>query len=151
EVLEDALIDYEGTLFVISHERYFLNGVTNKILELTEEGISEYLGNYDYYLEKKNETIVEEEGEFKTKTQIKLERKKEKEKQQLYRRKKKEIANLEKLIEQKEINIDKLDQLLCNPEIYDEPNQAIELSKEREELQLKLDYLYDEWIILTEE
>lgn len=151
EVLEDALIDYEGTLFVISHDRYFLNRVTNKILELTEEGISEYLGNYDYYLEKKNETIVEEEGEFKTKTQIKLERKKEKEKQQLYRRKKKEIANLEKLIEQKEINIDKLDQLLCNPEIYDEPDKAIELSKEREELQLKLDYLYDEWIILTEE
>ena len=46
EVLEDAILDYEGTLFVISHDRYFLNRVTDKILELTEEGITEYLGNY---------------------------------------------------------------------------------------------------------
>ena len=55
EVLEDALKDYDGTLLVISHDRYFLNKVANKILELTEEGITEYLGNYEYYLEKKNE------------------------------------------------------------------------------------------------
>ncbi len=76
EVLEDALIDYEGTIFVISHDRYFLNRVTNKILEMTEEGIVEYLGNYDYYLEKKNEIVIEDNEEYKTKTQIKLERKK---------------------------------------------------------------------------
>ena len=63
-------------LLVISHDRYFLNKVTDKILEMTEDGIIEYLGNYDYYLEKKNETVIEEDEEFKTKTQIKLERKK---------------------------------------------------------------------------
>ena len=57
----------------------FLNRVTNKILELTEEGIKEYFGNYDYYLEKKNEIVIKEDKELKTKTQIKLERKKERE------------------------------------------------------------------------
>ena len=150
EVLEDALIDYEGTVLVISHDRYFLNKVTDKILEMTEDGIIEYLGNYDYYLEKKNEVIIEEDEELKTKTQIKLERKKEREKQKLYRKKKKQIENLEDLIEKNEMELENLDNLLCDPKIYEEPENALELSQKREELQLKLDKLYDEWIILTE-
>ena len=151
EVLEDALIEYEGTVLVISHDRYFLNKVADKILEMTEDGIIEYLGNYDYYLEKKNETVIEEDEEFKTKTQIKLERKKEREKQKLYRKKKNKIENLENLIEKNEIKIENLDKLLCDPKIYENPEKALELSQEREEIQLKLDKLYDEWIILTEE
>jgi len=151
EVLEDAILDYEGTLFVISHDRYFLNRVTNKILELTKEGIKEYLGNYDYYLEKKNEITIEEDEDFKTKTQIKLERKKEREKQELERKRKNEILNLEKKIEEKEINIKELDQILCDPKVYDEPDKIIELSQKREALELDLDSLYDEWLILTEE
>lgn len=151
EVLEDALLDYEGTLFVISHDRYFLNRVTNKILELTTEGIKEYLGNYDYYLEKKNEIVVEEEGDFKTKTQIKLERKKEKEKRELEKKKKKEILELEELIQAKEAEIENLDLLLCQPEIYDDPERVLELTRQREELQLGLDSLYDKWISLTED
>ena len=150
EVLEDALIDYEGTVLVISHDRYFLNKVTDKILEMTEDGMIEYLGNYDYYLEKKNEVIIEEDEELKTKTQIKLERKKEREKQKLYRKKKKQIENLEDLIEKNEMELENLDNLLCDPKIYEEPENALELSQKREELQLKLDKLYDEWIILTE-
>ncbi len=84
EVLEEALANYTGTIFTISHDRYFLNTVVDKILVLGENGITEYLGNYDYYVNKKRETdemsaIVE--SEEKTKTQIKDERKKEKEKQ----------------------------------------------------------------------
>ncbi|MCF6461244.1 ABC-F family ATP-binding cassette domain-containing protein [Clostridium sp. Cult3] len=151
EVLEDALIDYEGTLFVISHDRYFLNRVVDKILELTEEGIKEYIGNYDYYLEKKNEVILEEEEDYKTKTQIKLERKKEREKLESIRKKKREITNLEKMIEEKEMDMEKLDRLLCDPNIYDEPDKILELTKQRETLELKIDSLYERWIILTEE
>jgi ATP-binding cassette subfamily F protein 3 len=150
EVLEDALMDYEGTIFTISHDRYFLNTVCDKILEMTEEGIEEYLGNYDYYLEKKKEIVVEDEEEFKTKTQIKLERKKEKEKQEIEKKKKKEIEELEKLIEEKENLIDNLDNLLCSPEIYEEPEKALELSQEREDLQIQLDKFYNQWIFLTE-
>ena len=53
EALEDAILSYDGTLMVISHDRYFLNKVINRILELNEDGVNEYLGNYNYYQEKK--------------------------------------------------------------------------------------------------
>ena len=151
EVLEDALIDYEGTLFVISHDRYFLNRVTNKILEMTEDGITEYLGNYDYYLEKKNAIKIEEDEELKTKTQIKLERKKEREKQELNKKRKKEIESLEEIIEKNEMELEDLDKLLCDPKIYENPEEALKLSEKRENLQSELDKFYDKWIILTEE
>lgn len=150
EVLEDALNDYEGTLLVISHDRYFLNRVADKILELTEEGIVEYLGNYDYYLEKKNQVEFEEEEDFKTKTQIKLERKKERERLALEKKKREEILKLEKSIEDKESRIEELDKLLCDPELYDDPNRVVELTTEREGLEGELELLYDKWIKMTE-
>ena len=79
--MEEALENYTGTIFTISHDRYFLNTVVDKILVLSENGITEYLGNYDYYINKKRETeemsaIVEVEE--KTKTQLKDEKRKEK-------------------------------------------------------------------------
>ena len=150
EVLEDALIDYSGTLLVISHDRYFLNKVCDKILELSTEGIKEYLGNYNYYIEKKNELIVEEEEEHKTKTQIIKDKKKEKEKLIQEKKKRQEIKDLEKSIEERETEIANLDQQLCDPQLYDNPKRIAELSKEREYLQKKLDELYEKWIELTE-
>ncbi|NLY46261.1 MAG: ABC-F family ATP-binding cassette domain-containing protein [Tissierella sp.] len=150
EVLEDAILDYEGTLFVISHDRYFLNRVTNKILELTTDGIKEYMGNYDYYLEKKNEVLYEEEDEEgKTKTQLKLERKKEKELLALERQKKKEIKKIEKEISEKESALNEIDHLLADPESYDNHEKIVELSQKREVIQTSLDRLYEEWILLT--
>ncbi len=152
EVLEDALLDYEGTLFVISHDRYFLNRVTDKILELTPDGIQEYLGNYDYYIEKKNELLyVEEEGPTKTKTQIKEEKRKEKEILKEERKKKKEVTALEEDIAEKEKSLKELDNSLCDPAIYDLPEKVVELSKKRESTQNSLDNLYNEWIALTED
>jgi ATPase components of ABC transporters with duplicated ATPase domains len=97
EVLEDALNMYSGTVFVISHDRYFLNQIATKIYELTQDGIFEYLGNYDYYLEKKKELNEEEPvEEEKTKTQIKLEKKKEKELIQKEREQRERQKSLEK-------------------------------------------------------
>ena len=150
EVLEDALIDYSGTLLVISHDRYFLNKVCDKILELSKEGIKEYLGNYDYYLEKKNESVEEEEEEYKTKTQLIKERKKEKERLLMEKKKKKEIKDLEKSIEEKEAEISNLDQQLCDPQLYEDPVKIAQLSRERESLQEELELLYERWIELTE-
>ena len=80
EALEDAILSYDGTLIVISHDRYFLNKVINKIVELQENGLKTYLGNYNYYMDKKAnpnryEDIDEEINQGKTKTQIKEERK----------------------------------------------------------------------------
>ena len=151
EVLEDALIDYEGTLFVISHDRYFLNRVTNKIFELTKDGIKEYVGNYDYYIEKKNEIIYDFEDEDigKTKTQLKNEKKKEKETLQLERSKKKQILELEKEISECENSIKEIDNLLCAPDIYNDHEKAVDLTREREVLEEKLNALYDNWIELT--
>lgn len=150
EVLEDALLDYEGTVLVISHDRYFLNRVANKILELTEDGIQEYLGNYDYYLEKKNEVNYEEEDDqAKTKTQIKLERKKEKELQAKERERKKKIAKLEERIADLEDSIEEIDKQLYDPKIYEDHQQVVELNRKREELQASLDELYEEWILLV--
>ena len=78
EALEDAILEYDGTLMVISHDRYFLNKVIGRILELKEDGVSEYLGNYSYYQEKKlNPTRFEDYEELangKTKTQLKDEK-----------------------------------------------------------------------------
>lgn len=151
EILEDAILDYEGTLFVISHDRYFLNRVTDKILELTEEGIKEYLGNYNYYLEKKNEVLyVEDEENGRTKTQLRQDKRKEKEliKEESFKRK--EISTLEKKIADEEIKLEEIDELLCDPELYSNPDKIVELGKMREIIQLSLDNLYEEWIILTE-
>ena len=151
EILEDALLDYQGTVFVISHDRYFLNRVTNKILELTADGIVEYVGNYDYYLEKKNEPAYEEdEDEEKTKTQIRIEKKKEKQLIQEERDKRKEILALEDEIEKFEAKLGVLDAEFSNPNLYDNPQNIVELTRKREEIQLKLDNYYNQWIKLTE-
>ncbi|NLJ78617.1 MAG: ABC-F family ATP-binding cassette domain-containing protein [Tissierellia bacterium] len=150
EVLEDALMDYKGTLLVISHDRYFLNKVVDRILDLTETGIQEYLGNYNYYLNKKAEMVVVEEEERKTRTQIQLEKRKEREALRTERRRREDISNLEDRIEQEESELKALDELLCDPKLYDEPDKIIKLSKKRDDTQAKLDTLYKEWILLTE-
>lgn len=152
EVLEDALLDYTGTVFVISHDRYFLNRVTDNILELTEDGITKFLGNYDYYLEKKNELLFEEEEEdTKTRTQIKLEKRKEKEVLVNERKRRKEIKDIEGEIKSYEANIASIDDQLSDPDIYDDHEEVLKLSEKREKSQVLLDNLYEEWISLTDE
>lgn len=151
EILEDSVIDYSGTLFVISHDRYFLNRVCTKILELTKDGIQEYLGNYNYYLEKKNEVLIIEDGKpEKTKTQLKEEKRKEKEKLKEQKERKRKIKNLEDKISEMENNIEKIDFLLCKEDIYEDTDKVLELGEKREALQNKLDNIYEQWISLTE-
>ncbi len=152
EVLEDALKDYGGTVVVISHDRYFLNQVANKIFELSEDGLSEFLGNYDYYAEKKFELEMPEETEedLKTKTQLRLEKKKEKEILQRERDLKKEILSLEKEISDIETQIELVDIKLSEPETYEDHEMALKLSQERENLKLKLDSTYDRWLHINE-
>lgn len=152
EVLEDSLLHYDGTLFVISHDRYFLNKVTNKILELSSDGVKEYLGNYNYYLEKKNEVLYDDEDNetVMTKTEMKALRKKEKEKQKEERKKKKMINELEEKIANIEEKIQNLDQLMCQPEIYSDPDKSREIHQENNELKESLEKLFEKWVELTE-
>ena len=148
EVLEEALENYTGTIFTISHDRYFLNTVVDKILVLSENGITEYLGNYDYYINKKRETeemsaIVEVEE--KTKTQLKDEKRKEKEQREKEKNNKYKIKNIEQEIEEIEAKIEELNHLLCQEEVYSNPDKSKEVSLEKTNFEDKLSSLYETW------
>ena len=148
EVLEEALSSYTGTIFTISHDRYFLNTVVDKILVLNENGVTEYLGNYDYYINKKRETeematIVEVEE--KTKTQIKEEKRKEKEQREKEKKNRNKIKNIEKEIEEIEEKIAELDNLLCQEDVYSNPEKSMEVSQEKTNFEDKLSSLYEAW------
>lgn len=148
EVLEQALSGYTGTIFTISHDRYFLNTVVDKVLVLDENGITEYLGNYDYYIEKKKQ-IQDlnqiEENEEKTKTQLKDEKRKEREQRELEKKNRVKRQNIEKEIEETELKIEELDILLCQEEVYSNPEKSKQVSQEKIYLEDKLANLYDEW------
>lgn len=150
EVLEESLKNYNGTLFVISHDRYFLNTVTDKILELSKDGMEEFLGNYDYYVEKKNQIEEVEEEETKTKTQIKLEKKKERKKIEEKRKIKRKATELENQIILNEEKIVNIDEKLSDPNIYDNLEKVKQLTEKREETQRLVEKLYDELINLEE-
>ncbi|MDY4575098.1 MAG: ABC-F family ATP-binding cassette domain-containing protein [Intestinibacter sp.] len=149
EVLEEALNNYTGTIFTISHDRYFLNTVVDKILVLNEDGVTEYLGNYDYYMAKKKESEeiaanVEEESE-KTKTQLKEEKRREREEREKQKKNRNKIANTEKEIEEIENKIGELDELLCLEEVYSNPERSKEVSLEKAGLEDRLSELYELW------
>ena len=153
EILEDAILNYQGTIFVISHDRYFLNKIASKVVELKSTGLSEYLGNYDYYLEKKreqNQDYSQELGEEKTKTQIKLEKKRKKDLEVEERNKKRNLVSLEENIQSLELSIESIDEKLCDPQFYENPQEVLSLSTERDDLSSKLNILYDKWLLLTE-
>lgn len=148
EVLEEALSGYTGTIFTISHDRYFLNTVVDKVLVLDENGICEYLGNYDYYIEKKKqvyEMSLIEEKEEKTKTQIKDEKRKEREQREAQKKNRHKLQQIEKEIQETEIKIEELDMLLCQEEIYSNPDKAKDVSQEKISFEDKLSSLYEQW------
>ena len=148
EVLEEALSSYTGTIFTISHDRYFLNTVVDKVLVLDENGITEYLGNYDYYIEKKKqvqEMNTVEVVEEKTKTQLKEEKRKEREQREAEKKNRAKRQNIEKEIETTESKIEELDILLCQEEVYSNPERAKEVSQEKTNLENNLEALYEEW------
>lgn len=150
EVLEEALSSYTGTILTISHDRYFLNTVVDKILVLDENGITEYLGNYDYYMFKKRQVqemslIQEEDKEEKTKTQLKEEKRKEREQREAEKKNRVKRQNIEKEIETTESKIEELDILLCQEEVYSNPERAKEVSQEKTNLENNLEALYEEW------
>ncbi len=148
EALEDAILNYDGTIILISHDRYFLNKIINKIFELNEDGVKEYLGNYSYYVEKKKNPLrfeYIEEGSGITKTQIKLDKKKKREAEKV----EKEKANLIKTIENKiaatEEFLEDLQGQLCLEEVYSNPEKSIEINKEIQRVEEELQNLYDQW------
>lgn len=149
EALEDAILEYDGTLMVISHDRYFLNKVIGRILELKEDGVAEYLGNYSYYQEKKlNPTRFEDYEELangKTKTQLKDEKKKKREAEKEAKALQLKIKNLEKTIAEKEDELTNLQEQLCLESVYSNPSESQRVNGEIKKLEDTISQLYEEW------
>ncbi len=148
EVLEEALTGYNGTILTISHDRYFLNKVATKILEMSKEGIVEYLGNYDYYVEKKRllESSEEESSDnIKTKTQLKEERRKEKLKKAKRKKQRLMLKELEAKIAALEDQIAHLELMMCDEDIYSNPDKSREIHEKHESIKTQLENLYEKW------
>ena len=154
EILEDAICAYDGTVFVISHDRYFLNKVPDRIFELKDGKFTEYLGNYDYMNEKKAEiaeynSFLKSQEESPTKTQIKSQKKKDKEQEKERRKLKNEEKKLLDEIHQIEEAIANIDLELCKEEVYTNPQSIKDYNMEKLELQSKIDSLYEKWETLS--
>ena len=144
EVLEDALLNYDGTLLVVSHDRYFINKLSNKIVHLTHDGAVSIDGNYDTYLEFKenNQKPVEKEKKETTKVNT---YKLQKEQQALERKRNSRISKIEKEIEEKENEISEIQNLLELPETSADYEKLLELTDKFDSLKNELDALYSEW------
>ncbi|WP_311376070.1 ribosomal protection-like ABC-F family protein [Anaerococcus lactolyticus] len=152
EILEDAVLDFEGTLLIISHDRYFLNKVASKILDMKSDRMDLYLGNYNYYQEKLREmNMTEEEKTTVTKTQIKKERKKEKLKRDEIRAIKNKIKSIEKDMEEIDKKIKDLTKESLAEGFYDDQARVAEVFREMKDLEDMRDDLDEEWLNLNME
>ncbi len=147
EVLEDALEDFTGTILTVSHDRYFINRVANKVIEMSADGVIEFAGNYDDYLEKKRLMDAGEEAAGPTKTKTEIE--KEKRRQRLMRESKKalktRVASLEGEIASTEELIEELEAKMGDPATYQDEKKAAQVAHDHKAAQEKLEALYEEW------
>ncbi|MED4210607.1 ABC-F family ATP-binding cassette domain-containing protein [Priestia megaterium] len=151
QVLENALIDYPGTLLFVSHDRYFINRIANKIAELSPEGVEEFLGDYDYYVEKKAE--IEEIKELENikaneERTVKVDKqsyKQDKEQKKLMRQRTRRIEEIETEVNKLEAAQAENEELLCNPEIYQNHEEVSRLNGENEKISSQLSTLMEEW------
>ncbi|ASS90008.1 ABC-F family ATP-binding cassette domain-containing protein [Aeribacillus pallidus] len=156
EVLENALINFPGTILFVSHDRYFINKIATKIFELSTEGIAEYIGDYDYYIAKKAEMIELEQLkeptiETKEQKQGKLSYEQEKILKKKERQRQRRIEELENKIAEIEEAIAENNEMLCDPNIYQDHEKAQKLHDQNVMLTEQLDQLMEEWESLLSE
>lgn len=144
EVLENALLNYDGTLLVVSHDRYFINKLASKIIHLTHTGAVNIDGNYDTYLQY-HEGVVSEEIREARKKPFVNEYKLRKEQASLERKRKSDIAKLEKLIEEKENLITEIEGELSSPEVSGDYTRLLELTERLDSTKNELEELYIQW------
>ena len=154
EILEDAICAYDGTVFVISHDRYFLNKVPDRIFELKDGKFTEYFGNYDYMMGKKAEiadynNFLKSQEDSPTKTQIKTQKKKDKELEKERKKLKNDEKKLLDEIHQLEEKIVHIDKELCKEEVYTDAQKMKDYSREKIEIQDKIENLYEKWEVLS--
>lgn len=158
EILENALIDYPGTILFVSHDRYFINRITTKVVELSGSGATEYLGDYDYYVEKKQEQeellALNEQVDTTASLPVKQDKNNyqlDKEAKKLERQRKRRMEEIEEQIEALETVIDANDQLLCDPNVYQDHEKVMDITNETDGAKAKLEELMEEWTLLAEE
>ncbi len=144
EVLEEALLNYDGTLLVVSHDRYFINKLSNKIIYLTHDSAVSIDGNYDTYLEFKEDNQKPVEKEKKETTKVNT-YKLQKEQQALERKRNSRISKIEKEIEEKENEISEIQSLLELSETSADYEKLLELTEKLDSLKNELDELYSDW------
>lgn len=155
-ILEDAIRSYTGTVLVVSHDRYFINRIATRILELKDQKLYSFIGNYEYYDSHKEQVytaaaaVAPESADSVPDTtapvsSAKDDYKKQKEEQARIRKKENDIKKTEQQIEEIEAEISEIDREFEKPEIATNSAKLGELSKKREELSSKLSALYEAW------
>ena len=156
EILEEALNSYTGTVLYVSHDRYFINQTATRIMDLTNQAIVNYIGDYDYYLEKKDEmtqiyapaqeTAPEEVREV---SETKLTWQQQKEEQARKRKQENELKKTEQRIEELETRDKEIDATLILPDVCTNVGKCAELSREKDKIQQELEELYEKWETLA--
>lgn len=145
EVLEDALQDFPGTILAISHDRYFINRFADRVMVMSDSGVTEYLGNFDDYIEKRDRpqppAYAQEGGP--TRTAVARERKRDRQQSARIRELKAQVKKAEEAIEQNEQRLAELEALLADPDTYAQPDRARELGEAYRAEQDKTAALYD--------
>ena len=160
EILEEALNSYTGTVFYVSHDRYFINQTATRILELTNQAVVNYIGDYDYYLEKKEEltekyapvqqeTVTVQETAPATASEGKLTWQQQKEEQARKRKQEAELKKTEARIEELETRDKEIDETLVLPDVCTNVGRCAELSREKDKIQQELEELYEKWETLA--
>ena len=154
EILEEALNSYTGTVLYVSHDRYFINQTATRILDLTNQSVVNYIGDYDSYLEKKEELTEKyaptaqeatEEAKEETPSEGKLTWQQQKEEQARKRKQENELKKVEKRIEELETRDKEIDDTLVLPDVCTNVGRCAELSREKDKIQAELEELYEKW------
>ena len=145
EVLEDALAGFNGTIITVSHDRYFINRIADRIIEMRSDGTTEYIGNYDDYLERKNRPVEQVQVVGKTKTELKKEERRDKMSKQALRQLKVRAQEAEKAVGTKEAEIASLEEQMADPDLYSDQKKAAEVQKAYQKAQEDLLILYEQW------
>ncbi len=153
EILENALNSYTGTVLFVSHDRYFINSTATRIIELANKTVVNYIGNYDYYLEKKDilgaKPITNNTSKSSSSAISKLNWQEEKVKQAQQKKIKNEIKRTEERMALIEAEIEELDNMYADPAISSDTAKLMEIHTRKEALSKELDELYDKWGELT--
>lgn len=145
EVLEDALTDFGGTIITVSHDRYFINRIANRIIEMQPDGVTEYIGNYDDYIERKNRPVAVEAEAGKTRTELEKEKRREKLSRQALRQLKIRAQEAEKAVGVKEAEIAELEAQMADPSLYSDAQKSADVQRAYQKAQQALQTLYEQW------